>query len=161
MKTLVVYYSRTGNTRGVAQKIAQILHADLDEIIDKKKRSGIMGYLSAGKDAMTKANIDISYKLNPAEYDMVVIGTPIWGFTITPAMRTYLKAHSGSIKKAAFFATSGGSEFDKTAQEMEQLSTKPVARLLLKIIPLKKGVDSGLNIDAIQSFCDNINKSAI
>jgi flavodoxin len=161
MKTLVVYYSRTGNTRGVAEKIAELLHADLDEIIDKKNRSGMIGYLSAGKDAMTKANIDIGYKLNPADYDMVVLGTPIWGSTITPALRTYLTAHSGTIKKTAFFATSGGSGIGKIAQEMEQLSTKPIAQLLLKTKLGKKGIDVTVHSDALQSFCTDIEKNSM
>jgi len=161
MKTLVVYYSRTGHTRSVAQKIAEILHADLDEIIDKKNRSGMVGYLKAGKDAMTKANADIGYKLNPTDYDMVVIGTPIWGFTMTPALRTYLTAHSNSIKKVAFFATSGGSEFNKTAGEMELLSKQPVATLLLKAKGFKAGIDLNLHSDAIQAFCADIEKNQV
>jgi flavodoxin len=158
MKTLVVYYSRTGNTRGLAEKIAGILHADFDEIIDKKDRTGITGYLKAGKDAMTKASTDIGYKLNPVDYDMVVIGSPIWGFTMTPALRTYLTAHSGSFKDVAFFATSGGSEIDKIAGEMELLSKHPVATLLLKVKGLKTIPDFNLHLEEIQSFCTKIEK---
>jgi flavodoxin len=161
MKTLVVYYSRTGNTRGLAEKIAGMLHADLDEIIDKKNRSGIVGYLSAGKDAMNKATIDISYKLNPADYDMVVIGSPIWGFTMTPALRTYLTAHSSSLKNVAFFATSGGSDYEKTASEMELLSKHPVATLLLKTKQLKKGMAANESLNEIQAFCTAIEKASV
>ena len=161
MKTLVVYYSRTGNTRGLAEKIAEILHADLDEIIDKKNRAGIVGYIFAGKDAMNKATIDIGYTLNPADYDMVVVGSPIWGFTMTPALRTYLTAHSSSLKQVAFFATSGGSEFDKTAGEIELLSKHPVATLLLKTKPFKKGIDVNEYLNEISAFCSSIEKASV
>ncbi|HBP51341.1 TPA: flavodoxin, partial [Candidatus Shapirobacteria bacterium] len=52
MKTLVVFYSRTGNTRRMGELIAQKLHADIDEIIDQKSRSGIIGWILSGRDAM-------------------------------------------------------------------------------------------------------------
>lgn len=51
MRSLVVYYSRTGNTRYVAEKIATEFNADLEEIIDKKNRSGSLGYAISRLDA--------------------------------------------------------------------------------------------------------------
>lgn len=47
MQTLVVYYSRTGNTRQIAREISDSLECDMEEIIATKKRSGMMGYLNA------------------------------------------------------------------------------------------------------------------
>ena len=52
MKTLIVYYSRTGLTKKIATHISETLKADIDEIIDTKKRSGAIGYMSGGRDAM-------------------------------------------------------------------------------------------------------------
>jgi len=54
MKALVVYYSRTGNTKFVAEKIAQELGADIEEVIDKKNRFGLINYLRAGGDALRR-----------------------------------------------------------------------------------------------------------
>lgn len=51
---LVVYYSRTGATRKVAEYITKQLGADMEEIIDMKKRSGIWGFLIGGRDALRK-----------------------------------------------------------------------------------------------------------
>jgi hypothetical protein len=51
MKSLVVYYSRNGNSKFIAQKIAEKLGADTEEIIDKKNRRGWIGFLTAGRDA--------------------------------------------------------------------------------------------------------------
>ena len=48
MKSLVVYYSRTGNTRFAAEKIAKNLNADLCEILDKKNRKGKFVFLTGG-----------------------------------------------------------------------------------------------------------------
>jgi flavodoxin len=51
MKILIVYYSRTGRTKKIAEKIQYRLNADIDEISDTKNRAGILGWLSAGRDA--------------------------------------------------------------------------------------------------------------
>ena len=54
MKVLVVYYSRTGNTRFVAEAIAQSLEADIEEIKDGKNRMGVFGFLRRGYEAIFK-----------------------------------------------------------------------------------------------------------
>ena len=60
MKTLVVYYSRTGFTKLVAEMIADKLGADCKEIIDKTDRKGVLGYLKAARDAMQKKKTKIA-----------------------------------------------------------------------------------------------------
>ena len=59
MKVLVVYYSRTGNTRFVAEAVAQSLKADIEEIRDRKNRMGIFGFLRCGYEAIFKKLTDI------------------------------------------------------------------------------------------------------
>ncbi len=59
MKTLVVYYSRTGVTGTVAQALAGQLRADIEELRDRKSRRGPLGWLAAGKDATLKRLTDI------------------------------------------------------------------------------------------------------
>ena len=54
MRVLVVYYSRTGNTRFVAEAVAQSLEADIEEIKDGKNRMGIFGFLRCGYEAIFK-----------------------------------------------------------------------------------------------------------
>jgi len=103
MKTLVVYYTRTGNTKFIAETIAGELGADLEEVIDLKKRKGILGFLKAGRDAMLGKETEIAQKKNPAEYDLIIIGQPIWAGSPTPAIRTYLKKNDLSGKKVALF----------------------------------------------------------
>ena len=91
MKTLVAFYSRTGNTKKVGHEISKHTKADIDEIIDKKDRSGIIGWLGGGRDTFFKKKTDIDFKKRPEEYDLVIIGTPIWVATATPAVKRYLK----------------------------------------------------------------------
>ncbi|WP_052125268.1 flavodoxin family protein [Thermotoga sp. Mc24] len=105
MKILVVYYTRSGHTKKVAEIIKDILKADIDEVMDRKPRKGIFGFLKAGYEATVGKTTDIIFKKDPSEYDLVVVGTPIWNGRVTPAIRTYLLKNREKIKKVAFFAT--------------------------------------------------------
>jgi flavodoxin len=150
MKTLVVYYSRTGVTRAVANVLAGQLEADVEELHDRKDRNGAMGYLLAGRDATLKrlADIDPPQK-DPKAYDMVVLGTPVWAFTMAPAIRTYLTQHGAAIKKAGAFCTMGGSGDKRTFRHMaELLGKQPAATLTL----LEKDVRRGTFVAAVKEF---------
>ena len=106
MKSLVVYYTRTGNAKFVAETIAAELGSDIEEIVDQKKRAGPLGWVSAGRDSTQEKEAQIApTKLSPQNYDLIVIGTPIWAWRPTPAIRTYLKQNDLSGKKIALFFT--------------------------------------------------------
>lgn len=124
MKTLVTFYSRTGNTKRMAELIANKLHADIDEIIDQKNRQGILGFIFGGRDAVKQSLTEITISKNPAEYDLVIIGTPVWAGSSTPAFRTYLTENKNKIKKAAVFITSSGDTVDKTVTVFENILDK-------------------------------------
>ncbi|MBD3202852.1 hypothetical protein GF327_01035 [Candidatus Woesearchaeota archaeon] len=122
MKILVVYYSRTGKTEEVAKKISKRLKADIEKIIDKKSRKGILGYISGGKDAATRKLTKIGkIKNDPEKYDLVIIGTPVWARTMAPAIRTYLTKNKLK-KKVAFFCTCGSYGIEKTFRHMRELT---------------------------------------
>jgi menaquinone-dependent protoporphyrinogen IX oxidase len=134
MKTLVVYYSRTGLTKKVATYISTKLNADLDEVIDKKSRSGPIGYMTGGRDAMKEVLTSITNAHNPKDYDLIIIGGPVWAWTVTPAIRTYLDQNVDAlrVKKVAFFATQGSSGSDKKFLAMEEmLRVKPISTLTI------------------------------
>jgi flavodoxin len=129
VKTLVVYYSRTGTTKKVGQEIARQLKADEEEIFDVKSRLGPIGWLRSGREAMNKKLTEIKpIKKNPSKYDMVVIGTPIWAANMSSPVRTYLSKHK--FKKTAYFLTGGGVP-GKTFEEMSAIAGKPVATLAI------------------------------
>ena len=117
MKTLVIYYTRTGNAKFLAETIAAELGADIEEVIDLKKRQGKLGWLSAGRDAMGEKETEIApTKRTPTDYDLMIIGQPIWAGNPTPAIRTYLNKNDLSGKKVAlFFSDSNlGQAIEKT-----------------------------------------------
>ena len=122
MKSLVVYYTRTGKTKFVAEAIASQLGADVEEVVDLKKRQGKIGWIMGGKDATRKSLTDIApTKKALADYELIVIGTPIWAWSPTPAIRTYISQNDLSGKKVALFYT-----FDS---DMKQAAEKTKALL--------------------------------
>lgn len=124
-KVLVVYYSRTGNTKRVAEDIARALGADMELLVDKKDRSGASGYLIAGKDAARENQADLApVTKDPAAYDLVVVGTPVWAWNMTPAARAWLAAHKDALKTVAFFTLAGQTKPDKIVAKMEALAGK-------------------------------------
>lgn len=120
MKSLIVYYSRTGNTERVAKLLAEKLKCDIEKLQDLKSRKGILGWIFGGRDGMNMKMTKIGkVSTNPENYDLVILGTPIW-VNATPAMRTYIHEFGNRFKKVAFFCTMGGTESAKLFEEMEK-----------------------------------------
>ena len=122
MKSLVVYYSRSGNTRFVAEKISQKIGGDIEEIIDKKRRKGPLGFVIGGFDATRGRKTDIAeMKKSPRDYDLIVVGTPMWNKRITPAVRTYLEDNKFSEKRVALFCTNNGSKSERVFKTLKEI----------------------------------------
>lgn len=139
MKALVVYYSRSGNTREVAQSIAQEMQCDIEEIHDTQNRSGIIGWLKSGYQANRGKLTTIKpLEKDPSDYDLIIVGTPIWaGFPAVP-VKTYLLENKDKFKDVAFFATYSGSGFQKTVRTMVEASGKePIEKLGIKADEIK------------------------
>jgi len=137
MKSLVVYYTRGGNTRFVGETIAAEIGADLEEVVDLKKRSGIFGYLSGGKDARQGKETKISPTIKfPAGYELVVVGCPIWAGRPAPALTTYLRKNDLSGKKVAVFFSQGGKKITGFEQAKALLPNSECIGELSVIQPL-------------------------
>jgi flavodoxin len=140
VRVLVVYFSRSETTHEVASVIARELGADLERITDGTDRSGFRGYMRSGKEASTKALPEISPpKKDPADYELVVIGTPVWAWTMCSPIRTYLTSYKSRISRGAFFCTADGRE-SNTLGNMAELVGKPAeAAMVVYRKEVKKG----------------------
>ena len=109
--SLVVYFSRTGNTRVVAGLIQRAIGADIFEIhpaVDYPEE-----YLAAVEQARKERDHGVEPALQSkmhaiAGYDTVFLGFPIWGETAPPIIRSFLSAHDLSGKTLVPFITHGG-----------------------------------------------------
>ena len=156
MKILIAFYSRTGTTKKAAQRLSREIGAGCEEINDLKKRAGFGGFLSAGFDALRKKQTAIDQLDNdPADYDLIVIGTPIWAGMMTPAVRTYLADNRSKIKKVAFFATDGEADHEKTWADMREMCGQaPMATLALP----SKSVVSGEYVTRLKDFAAKLHE---
>ena len=111
MKALVVYYSLGGNTRKIANLIQSKINADIaeikleqdykgsyDEIVELGQEEVNSGYMP--KIKQLTANLD--------NYDVIILGTPVWWYTFAPAMKSFLNTHNLANKNIYIFATNGG-----------------------------------------------------
>ena len=102
----VIFYSRTGNTRTVAEVIAATLNVPLQEIQDLKDRSGFFGFIGGMVDVRKNPITTISPEtVNLDGYDLLFIGSPIWGMKFAPAITTFLQGTDFTGKKIILFAT--------------------------------------------------------
>jgi menaquinone-dependent protoporphyrinogen IX oxidase len=140
MEPLVVYYSRTGTTAKAAVEIAGRLGCDTERILDKRSWSGPIGYMAAGREVMRDALSELEpSRMEPSQYDLVIIGTPVWVYRTSIPVRTYLVKHKEVLGRVAFFATYGSSGFERTMDEMAALCGKaPVATLGLTTVEVRK-----------------------
>ena len=123
MKTLVVYFSQTGKTKELAERIAQISSADLLKI--ETKKSYEMSYrktvFTSLAEIFTKARPKLNMELpDISAYDRVLIGAPIWCGCIPNAVYTFLDKVDLKEKKAALFTTSGSTEPENIAEKLKK-----------------------------------------
>lgn len=156
-RILVVDYSRSGTTHRVAQAIAQACDADLEQIEDMKSRRGLWGWIRSGREAMRGVPAEIQpQKRDPARYDLVVLGSPVWAGHVSSPMRGYLGQQPGKLARVALFVTEGGSGGTKALAEMTALSgQQPVATLELRANEV--GDDLGLKVG---SFVERVQEAA-
>ena len=125
-KTLVTYFSASGVTKSVAERLAKTAGADLFEIEpvkpytaadlnwnDKNSRSTLETNDPTCRPAIASKPLDLD------EYSTIYLGFPIWWYVAPAIIKTFLESQSFAGKKIVLFATSGGSGMGKTAKVLE------------------------------------------
>ncbi len=109
--TLVVYFTRTGNTRVIARQISRALQADIFEIEPRE------AYPEDYEETVAQARRERETGFEPPlsqrvayieQYDTIFLGFPIWGMSMPPVIRTFLSSHDLSGKNLVPFITHGG-----------------------------------------------------
>jgi flavodoxin len=128
MKTRIIYYSYSGITRGIAEKIQKSCGGDLVEVKSKENYSAITAYTLGCYRAMKEECDPIEPEtIDVSASDLIVIGTPVWAFKATPAINAAIAALKGCDgKKAVIFATCGSSAKDTLPILKKALEAKGV-----------------------------------
>lgn len=126
---LCLYYSRTGKTRAVMQEIATELGAELVEITDGLDRSGGLGYFMSGIDSMrrgTHRTQPFETKKDLEDYQLVILGTPVWAGRCSSVMRGFLKRHGLELERTAYVLTRGSeNQYKDVFRQMDRYTARP------------------------------------
>ena len=133
MKTLVAYFSASGVTKRTAQTLANNLNCDTYEIkptvpytdadlnwMDKNSRSSV-----EMKDKSSRPEI-INDGLDVSGYDRILLGYPVWWYTVPTIINTFLETYDFSGKKIVIWATSGGSGLGKAKNDLAKSTTATI-----------------------------------
>ena len=126
-KILISYFSASGVTKGVAEKINEVVNGDLFEIepvdkysdkdldwMDKESRTTIeMNDKECRPRIVNKVN-------NISEYDKVIIGFPVWWYTAPRIINTFIEENDLSGKEVYVFVTSGSSSFGGSLKDLKE-----------------------------------------
>jgi flavodoxin len=141
MKTAVIYYSLEGNTKFAAEKIAFQLGADLIQLLPVKEypTGKVSKYFWGGKSATFGESPKLEpYRFEQNQYDLVILGTPIWAGTFTPPLRTFVRKNRLTQKKVALFASCSGGSTEKCFEQLKkEMNNCTVVSTLNLIDPLK------------------------
>jgi flavodoxin len=126
-KTLVAYFSATGNTRDVATQLAKAAGADLYEITPETPYTDEDLDWTNKQSRSTKESDDPKFRpaikktlTNLNQYDTVYLGFPIWWYRQPNIINTFLDTYDLSGKNVHLFVTSGGSTPDKALQTLKK-----------------------------------------
>lgn len=161
MKTAIVYYSLQGNIRYVAEKISEKLGADLIELIPVKAYpdKGMVKFIWGGSAVTFRKKPKLEpYKFDPADYDLVILGTPVWAGSFTPPLRTFLEDNDLTGKNIAVIVTSAGGDTAKCISSLKTASkAESFAAELSLVDPKDKPSDE--NEKKIDAFIGKIRAS--
>lgn len=139
-RVLVVYYSRTGRTGKVAEHIADRSGADIEAIREPRGRLGLFGYFRSAREALKQKRVPVTRMLHdPGDYEIVLLGTPVWAGHVSSPMRACLEANKGAFRRVAFFCTQHASGAEKVVREMAEIcGRQPEATLVVNDPEIKQ-----------------------
>lgn len=137
-KTLVVYFSRSGNTELMALEIAKTYDAEVVHLEAADYRIGLMGWINAMKDARGNHAVITPETIDLAGYDTIFIGSPIWLYNPAPPVWQFAAANDFSGKKIVLFNTFN-SKFEQSFIDEFKQSVEARGGLFIGHVWVKRG----------------------
>ncbi len=156
MKTIIVYYSVSGQTEFVAKQIAKRLGCDLLKIETETKIEPdiISRYIHGTKSMLTKEPPKLkTYQFNKDDYDNIILGFPNWASNCPPAMKVFIAENKFDEKNiyllTTYVARGGAKCLENVAKKFDLSDVKAVAKFSLPMNKKEKEIDT-----LITKFCD-------
>ena len=121
MKTIVLYYSKSENTKIVAETLSRELNTDILRIKEVKEKDSFVNKISSSFNALMENKTDIKPRnIDLTEYDSVYIGTPTWAGKPTPAIITLIDRLDLRGKDIFLFTTMSSDNGRSAIERMEE-----------------------------------------
>ena len=146
-KALVAYFSASGVTAKVAERLAAAAGTDLFEIrptepYTEKDLKWTNPLARCNKEKIGRKDVPIKDSIADIDnYDVIFVGFPIWYYSAPNIIVTFLRSYDFTGKKIALFATSGGSDIGKTADKIRPLISGTVNIVAAKLFQPGDGED--------------------
>lgn len=131
-KILCVYFSRTGKTEALVQDIARELGCEAVKLEDGVDRSGLGGWLLSGMQAMARKIPPVKKpetSLPLEEYDLVILGTPVWAGRCSAPVRSFLLQYGEELRSVAYVITRGSdNHYEQVFDQMDLYVPHPRKR---------------------------------
>ena len=159
MKTAIVYYSMSGNTKYVAEKIAEKIEADIIRIEPVKAYpdKGAVKFIWGGKSAVMGEKPTLKpYEFSPEKYDSIILGTPVWASNFAPPIRSFIKENPDiQGKKIAVYTCFSGGGADKAIEKLKKyIGIKEFEAELILLDP--KDNIKAEDDEKIEAFCQSL-----
>lgn len=126
MNNMVLYFTRSGNSKRIAEKIAKKLGCGTVEITDDKSWKGIFGFMRGGyyslKQKVTRVSLEGDYDVSRA--DNIILVSPLWAGSAAPAGYSFLLNKKEKIKKLHMVICNDGSDTEEAFKKLELLVGK-------------------------------------
>ena len=157
MNAVIVYYSMSGNSKLVAEAIAERIGADTLELVPVKQYpdTGFKKYFWGGKSAIMGAKPALQpYSFNADKYDTVIIGSPVWASSFTPPLRTFIEENRATLagKRLAAFVCYMGSGDKKALKKLAKLLEIEEFEAQMALVEPKSKSAEEIG-EQVESFC--------
>ena len=107
----VIYFTKTGNSKRIAEKIAAKLSCEILQVTDTMSWNGLIGFLKGGYYSLTNKPVDIKIDKEIGPEDELIAVSPLWAGGIAPTMKTFLNTVSPG--RVDLVVVSGNSTLEK------------------------------------------------
>ncbi|MDR0410880.1 MAG: flavodoxin [Treponema sp.] len=124
MKILTIYYSYDGNSALIAELLKMSANADTFrlEVENEKRHKGFLKYLFGGLQAVGRKKPALKpFTVNLDEYELIIIGGPVWAGSPAPALASFLTKYPLKSRKTALFFCCASGDAGKALEQMRAL----------------------------------------
>lgn len=125
MNGIILYFSRTGNSKRIAEKISRELGWKTARLTDDISWSGVFGYIKGGSYSLRRKPTNVTIEGNPdlSTYANIILVVPLWAGGIAPAGYSLLDSESDMLDKLSIVISCDKTNPDKALKKLENISS--------------------------------------